>query len=77
MEMLVYEQANSLYSVSVLQELLIEPEVAVDGLTLLDLDAVMQERLEKLQQTKKERQETLRNLQEKDEVRVCVGGWVL
>ena len=73
----MYEQANSLYSVSILQELLIEPEDAVDGLTLLDLDAVMQERLEKLQQTKKERQETLRNLQEKDEVRVCVGGWVL
>lgn len=58
--------------VYILQELLLEPEEAVDGLTLLDLDAVLQERLEKLQQTKAERQETLRNLQEKDEVRACV-----
>ncbi|MPC16154.1 Protein regulator of cytokinesis 1 [Portunus trituberculatus] len=58
---------NTIEIVKLCQELLIEPEDAVDGLTLLDLDAVMQERLEKLQQTKKERQETLRNLQEKDE----------
>ncbi|XP_063884507.1 protein regulator of cytokinesis 1-like isoform X2 [Scylla paramamosain] len=58
---------NTIEIVKLCQELLIEPEEAVDGLTLLDLDAVMQERLEKLQQTKAERQETLRNLQEKDE----------
>lgn len=55
----------------VLQELVLEPEEAVEGLTLLDLDAVLQERLEKLQQTKAERVEELRNLQEKDEVCEC------
>lgn len=60
-------QHNTIEIVKLCQELVIEPEDAVDGLTLLDLDAVMQERLEKLQQTKRERQETLRNLQEKDE----------
>ena len=51
---------------------MLEPEEAVDGLTLLDLDVVLQERVGKLQQTKAERQNTLRNLQEKDEVCGCV-----
>lgn len=51
---------------------MLEPEEAVEGLTLLDLDAVLQERLEKLQQTKAQRQEELAHLQEKDEVCVCM-----
>ncbi|XP_066985836.1 protein regulator of cytokinesis 1-like isoform X2 [Macrobrachium rosenbergii] len=43
------------------------PEDGVDGLALLDLDALLQERLDKLEQTKEERLETLKELQEKDE----------
>ncbi|KAG0715191.1 Protein regulator of cytokinesis 1 [Chionoecetes opilio] len=58
---------NTIKILKLCEELLLEPEEAVDGLTLLDLDAVLQERLEKLHHTKEDRQETLRNLQEKDE----------
>ncbi|XP_042243618.1 protein regulator of cytokinesis 1-like isoform X2 [Homarus americanus] len=49
------------------EELCMKPEEDVEGLTLLELDALMQERVEKLQQIMNERLETLRHLQEKDE----------
>ncbi|XP_071550487.1 protein regulator of cytokinesis 1-like isoform X2 [Panulirus ornatus] len=49
------------------EELCVDPEESVEGLTLLELDALLQERVERLQQTKNERLENLRHLQEKDE----------
>ncbi|XP_045624638.2 protein regulator of cytokinesis 1 isoform X2 [Procambarus clarkii] len=58
---------NTREIVKLYEELCVEPEEAAEGITLLDLDALMQERVEKLQQLKEERQEELRNLQEKDE----------
>lgn len=58
---------NTIKILKLCEELVLEPEEAVEGLTLLDLDAVLQERLEKLQQTKAQRQEELAHLQEKDE----------
>ncbi|XP_042884574.1 protein regulator of cytokinesis 1-like isoform X2 [Penaeus japonicus] len=45
----------------------IVPEDAVEGLTLLDLDTFLQERVDQLQQLKEQRLDTLKLLQEKDE----------
>ncbi|XP_053650951.1 protein regulator of cytokinesis 1 isoform X2 [Cherax quadricarinatus] len=58
---------NTRHILKLSEELCVESEESVDGLTLLELDAMMQERMEKLQQLKDERQETLKHLQEKDE----------
>ena len=49
------------------EELCVTVEDGVDNLALLDLDALLQERVDKLEQIKTERIENLRELQEKDE----------
>ncbi|KAK7068332.1 hypothetical protein SK128_009102 [Halocaridina rubra] len=59
--------SNTQDIIKLCEELCVTPEDEVDGLTLLELDALLQERIDKLQQTKDERIETLRDLQEKDE----------
>ena len=54
--------------IKISKELLLTVEVEdVDNLALLDPDALLQERVDELEQIKKERIENLRELQEKDE----------
>ncbi|XP_068244922.1 protein regulator of cytokinesis 1-like isoform X2 [Palaemon carinicauda] len=59
--------ANTQNIIKLSEELCVTPEEEVDGLPLLDLDALLQERIDKLEQIKEERLENLKELQEKDE----------